>query len=367
MQGVSLWEAGRGPGGRASTRRSRRDPSLAIDHGASLFNVTTRPWPQVLPLLLEQGWVEPWENPIAILNSSGELQEPGDNHRLLRGPCFRGCGGMENLCQGLLSLSPGVETHFDTLVRDIDRQHDRWLLNDAEGQLLGEAEALVLTGTLLAHPRSQLTFGWPAPPLQVLAERLQDPGLNHALAAIAALRFEARSTLLLRFPAKEAAAWASLPFRLLAFDASAQQRWGLWRLSSQPLPHGEWAVVVHSSATFAAEHLSVYGSRSAMARQLGIPPREEEEEQVIQALASSLDEVMELWLPPRPSERGERQLMRWGAAFPLPQGLPQPLTWNKSLNLGFCGDFVDGQGFARVEGALRSAEALASRMLGDTL
>jgi predicted NAD/FAD-dependent oxidoreductase len=104
-----------------------------------------------------------------------------------------------------------------------------------------------------------------------------------------------------------------------------------------------------------------------MARQLGIPPREEEEEQVIQALASSLDEVMELWLPPRPSERGERQLMRWGAAFPLPQGLPQPLTWNKSLNLGFCGDFVDGQGFARVEGALRSAEALASRMLGDTL
>jgi hypothetical protein len=364
METVSLWEAGRGPGGRATTRRSRNDPSLAIDHGASLFNITSQPWPEVLPILLEQGWVEPWTEPAAILTSAGDLREATDDHRFLSGACFRGRGGMENLSRGLLSLAGGMETHFDTLVRDIDRQHDRWLLKNGDGEVLAEAEGLVLTGTLLAHPRSQLTFGWPAPPLRVLAERLQDPGLNHALAAIAALRFEARSTLLLRFPANEAALWESLPFRLLAFDASAQQRWGLWRLSSQPLPRGEWAVVVHSSATFAAEHLSVYGTRSAMARQLGLPPRAEEEQQVMQALANSLDDVMAPWLPPRPSERGERQLMRWGAAFPLPQGLPEALCWNSALKLGFCGDFVAGPGFAGVEGALRSAEALADRLLG---
>ena len=363
-EALSLWEAGRGPGGRATTRRSRSDPALAIDHGASLFNVPSRPWPAVLPALLEQGWVVPWIDPIAILNGAGELRLSTEDDRLLRGPCFRGQGGMENLSQGLLSLAGGgVNLHYETLVRDLDRQQDRWLLKNAAGEILTEAEGLVLTGTLLAHPRSRLTFGWPAPPLGVLAERLQDPGLNHALAAIAALRFEARSTLLLRLPASEAAAWESLPFRLLAFDASAQQRWGLWRLSSQPLPGGEWAVVVHSSATFAAEHLSVYGARSAMARQLGRPPRSEEETQVMQALADSLDEVMAPWLPDPPSERGERQLMRWGAAFPLPQGVPRDLCWNATLQLGFCGDFVAGSGFGGVEGAMRSAETLAARLL----
>jgi predicted NAD/FAD-dependent oxidoreductase len=362
-EAISLWEAGRGPGGRATTRRSRHDPSLAIDHGASLFNLSSQPCPEVLPLLLEQGWVEPWTEPVAILDSAGDLRAPQDDEWLLSGPCFRGRGGMENLSQGLLSLAGEIDAHFDTLVRDIDRRQDRWLLKNAAGEVLSEAESLVLTGTLLAHPRSRLTFGWPAPPLRVLAERLQDPGLNHAVAAIAALRFEARSTLLLRIPAIEARQWEALPFRLLAFDPSAQQRWGLWRLFSQPLPRGEWAVVVHSSATFAAEHLSVYGARSAMARQLGLPPRAEEERHVMQALARSLDEVMAPWLPPRPSERGEWQLMRWGAAFPLPQGLPQALSWNSSLKLGFCGDFIDGPGFAGVEGALRSAEALARRIL----
>jgi predicted NAD/FAD-dependent oxidoreductase len=340
------------------------DPALAIDHGASLFNLPSQPWPEALPALLEQGWVEPWIEPIAFLNAAGELRSSREGDRLLRGPCFRGRGGMENLCQGLLALTGGgVPVHYDTLVRDIDRRHDRWLLKNTAGEILAEAEGLVLTGTLLAHPRSRLTFGWPSPPLRVLAERLQDPGLNHALAAIAALRFEARSTLLLRFPAREAARWESLPFRLLAFEASAQQRWGLWRLCSQPLPDGEWAVVVHSSATFAAEHLSVYGARSAMARQLGIPPRPEEEQQVMQALARSLDDVMAPWLPDPPSERGERQLMRWGAAFPLPQGLPRDLCWNDALKLGFCGDFIAGPGFGGVEGAMRSAEALAARLL----
>lgn len=318
-----------------------------------------------MPALLEGGWVEPWEGPIAILDGAGTVRFTPEEDPLLRGPCFRGRGGMESLSQGLLSLSGGgVPAHYDTLVRTIDRQQDRWLLRDAAGNVLTEADGLVLTGTLLAHPRSRLTHGWPAPPLQVLAERLRDPGLNHALAAIAALRFEARSTLLLRLSAREASPWENLPFRLLAFDASAQQRWGLWRVCSQPLPGGEWAVVVHSSATFAAEHLSVYGARSAMARQLGIPPRPEEEAQVMQALAHGLDEVMAPWLPFAASERGERQMMRWGAAFPLPPGLPRELRWNPDLRLGFCGDFVAGAGFAGVEGAMRSAEDLAGRLPG---
>jgi predicted NAD/FAD-dependent oxidoreductase len=56
--------------------------------------------------------------------------------------------------------------------------------------------------------------------------------------------------------------------------------------------------------------------------------------------------------------------MRWGAAFPLPPGLPRELGWNDDLKLGFCGDFMEGAGFGRVEGAMRSAEELAARLLG---
>lgn len=362
---LSIWEAGRGAGGRTATRRSRQDPNLRIDHGANVFNIGLEPPPLLLEPLLQQGWVESWTDPVALMNGEGVLLPEVTETPLLKGSCFRGSGGMDQLCRGLLALTDErVPATFDTLVRGIGRENDCWVLTDLGGQPLVEARAIVLTGTLLAHPRSRLTFGWPSPPLQTLAEQLQDPGLNHSLAAIAALRFEARSSLLLRLPAQESGRWKDLPFRLLAFDASAQQRWGLWRVSIQSLPDGSIAVVAHSSATFAGEHLQIYGSGSAMARQLGLAPQPEQEQHVMGALSQALDDVLTPWMEAGATGGGERQLMRWGAAFPVAPGLPPELCWNSDLRLGFCGDFLAGPGFGRVEGAMRSAEFLAQQIGG---
>lgn len=361
---IGLWEAGRGPGGRTATRRSRQDPTLRINHGASLFNIRASPPPSLLSPLLEQGWVKPWTGGMAVINEAAALVPLQGQDPLLEGRCYQGSPGMEQICEGLLHQAGDQLTPtYNTLVRHLERHRDRWLLKDAEGAVLAESEALVLTGTLLAHPRSRLTFGWRTPPLQELAEHVQDPSLNHALASIAALRFEARSSLLLRIPPDEAADWLALPFRLLAFEPAAQQRWGLWRVSIQPQQDGSCAVVAHSNAIFAAEHIGIYGSQSAMARQLGLTATAEQEQAVIDALQASLSDVLRPWLPPQAPERSERQLMRWGAAFPLQPALPQDLCWNDQLQLGFCGDFLSGQGFGRVEGAMQSAEELATRLV----
>jgi predicted NAD/FAD-dependent oxidoreductase len=58
--------------------------------------------------------------------------------------------------------------------------------------------------------------------------------------------------------------------------------------------------------------------------------------------------------------------MRWGAAFPQPPGLDPDLVLCPASRIGFCGDYVAGPGFARVEGALRSAEALAEQLLAES-
>jgi predicted NAD/FAD-dependent oxidoreductase len=360
---IGIWEAGRGPGGRTATRRSRQDPSLRINHGANLFNIRSSPAPEVLSPLLQQGWVEPWTGEMAVINEIAELHPHQGQDPLLDGRCFQGAPGMEQICEGLLHQGHGqLTTSYNTLIRSLERHRDRWLLKDTEGDVLAESAALVLTGTLLAHPRSRLTFGWSTPPLQELAERIQNPALNHALASIASLRFEARSSLLLRLSPDQAVDWLALPFRLLAFEPAAQQRWGLWRVCIQPQQDGSCAIVAHSNAIFAAEHIGIYGSRSAMARQLGLTPTEEQEKVVIEALHASLMDVLSPWLPPQTPGQNDRQLMRWGAAFPLQPALPEELCWNEELQLGFCGDFMAGPGFGRVEGAMLSAERLARRL-----
>ena len=69
---ISLWESGRGPGGRTATRRSRQDSDLRIDHGAPLFNISGLA-PTLLEPLLARGVIEPWREPRARLDAAGRL------------------------------------------------------------------------------------------------------------------------------------------------------------------------------------------------------------------------------------------------------------------------------------------------------
>ncbi|MEB3165535.1 MAG: NAD(P)-binding protein [Cyanobacteriota bacterium] len=363
---ISLWETGRGPGGRASTRRSRQDPQLRIDHGAPLFNLD--PADAAPPLLLEpllaMGSVEPWEGVIAGLNAEGQLL-PAPREALLEGRLYRGKGGMDRLCEGLLALAgERVTCRFGQLVRHLEvSAGGAWSLLDRERQPLGQADWLVLSSSLLAHPRSRLTLGWDSIPLAEAARPLADPDLEHALVAIASTRPEARSNLLLIAEGDTARLWLQQPFRLLILDAAARLRWGLERVAIQPLEDGRCAVVAHSTPIFAEEHLQVYGSGSAIARQLGQPAPSDQEQAVITALTAALHQAMGSRIPYTALARSQRQLMRWGAAFPRGPGLPSALSLCPASRIGFCGDYLAGPGFGRLEGAWRSGEQLALRLL----
>jgi hypothetical protein len=363
---LSLWESGRGPGGRTATRRSRQDAGLRLDHGAPLFNSAAATPLPLLEELLASGAVEPWQPQRALLTAQGTLNSDDSGDPFGQGALFRGRGGMEQLCRGLLALAEGaVEQHYGVLVRDLAvSEQGRWRLLDRQGAALVDADWLVLAGTLLAHPRSRLLLGWDTVPLQGAARALADPDLDHALAALASIRSEARSNLLLVAEGAAAGAWLACPFRMLRFDRAAEQRWRLSRLAIQPLDDGRVAVVAHSSAVFAAEHLSIYGSRSSIASQLDQAPPREQEAAVIEALSEAVAAALAPWLDRDAIFGARRDLMRWGAAFPIRPGLPPALSLCRQSRVGFCGDYVEGEGFARVEGALRSAVQLADALLG---
>ena len=366
---IDLWETGRGPGGRASTRRSRQDPALQIDHGAPFFNIVTGPAPALLEPLLNGGHVEAWCGRMALLRGEHDLQLDGRD-ALASGDLFHGRGGMDQIACGLLAIAQAagtapISTHFSSLVRYLGHTPETgWQLFGREGELLGQAHWLVLSGTLLAHPRTKLVLDWPDVPLKTAAEALGDLQLEHALTTIAGIRSEARSNLLVVLAPPAAQAWLALPFQLLSFDAAAQQRWGLRRVSVQPLSDGRCAVVAHSTGAFAADHLDVYGSRSAIAQILELPAETGREDQVIQALTTALEQAMAPFLQGASGlEQAERQLMRWGAAFPVAPGLPSELSLCRQSQVGFCGDYITGPGFGRIEGALRSAERLAAALM----
>lgn len=361
---LTLWEMGRGPGGRAATRRSRLDPARRVDHGAPLFNISGQPAPRLLAPLRQGGWIEPWTGGTAGLDGTGR-PGPHPDDPLLEGDLYRGVGGMDGLCRGLLELAGArVRLQAGTLVRELDvTPGGRWVLLDGAGERLAEVDWLVLSGSLLAHPRALSLFGWPGVPLRQVATTLADPALDAALAAIGAMPMEPRTTLLLVLDPETARPWRSLPFRLLGFDAAAQRRYGLIRVVIQPLEEGRCAVVAHASAERSAWHSGVVGSGSVAAGLLGAPDPAAETG-LIEDLTEALRQAMAPWFAaPFPLSGSPPQLMRWGAAFPGTPGLPEALSCCPRSRIGFCGDGIAGPGFGRIEGALRSAEGLAARLV----
>ncbi len=362
---IVLLESGRGPGGRAATRRSRHDPGLAINHGAPLFNSAAAEPPPLLTALAQDGWITPFEGPVLCLDDKGSIG-PGFDDGFCRGALWQGRGGMDRLGTGLLELAsrhPGsTQLRSGTLVRRLVPTQPggsgAWQLQGADGSTLLHSRWLVLSGTLLAHPRCRSMLGWDGVPLQRAAAALGDRQLDQAATALAAIDAAASSNLLLVLPPELTPLWLEQPWRLLQCTAMAQQRWGLRRVSLQPQADGRWAVVAESSASFAERHRHVYGSRSSAAQLLGAASDPNDEAAVLDALEQALQEALGL-----PTAGAERQLMRWGAAFPQAPGLPAALQLCHQSQIGFCGDYVDSDGFGRVEGAITSATALASQLL----
>lgn len=375
---IDIWDMGRGAGGRATSRRSRHDPVLRLDHGAPLFNLTGAQPPALLGDLLAGGWIEPWRKPVACLDGDGRLREAALDP-LLRGRLYRGSSGMEELCTGLLALADlDTRLHPGSLVRQLERTAaGGWRLLDGQGTCLAESDWLVVTGNLLAHARSAGLLGWSEPPLVAMAAAQSDPLLRATVQQLAAIHFEARCNLLAVLQGEAAAPWRALPFRQLGFTPSAQERWGLRRLSIQPQADGRCGVVVHSSASFAATRLSLVGRGSLAEERQGPLPEQrraqarEQERALLTALAAALEEALAPWLTPGcltaaiGSDAEGAALMRWGAAFPIEPGLPEELTFCPESRIGFCGDLVQGVGFGRLEGSLRSAETLAERLMGE--
>ncbi len=362
---IDLLEIGRGPGGRAATRYSRQDDGLRINHGAPLFNIRAQTLPALVKALEQRGAIRPFTGSIQSLDAQRSLG-PAIADGFSDGSLWQGDGGMDRLCAGLLDLAAeqvgALNRRFGTLVRHLQPERSKagvtWTLQDASGAAVVEARWLVLSGTLLAHPRGQQVFGWTEIPLAHAAQQLADPQLSTAQAQLASIDAQASCNLLATLPQETARSWLAMPWDLLQCTPTAQERWGLRRIGVQPLADGRCVVVAESSLAFAAAHLDVYGSRSSAAQLLGAKPAPAAEAQVLDALHDALIDLTGL-----PLAGAQTQLMRWGAAFPTPPGLDPSHRLCPGSAIGFCGDSLAGDGSGRIEGALSSAESLAELLI----
>jgi hypothetical protein len=367
---VTLFEMGRGFGGRMATRRPQ-DPELAglaINHGAPAFGASTPFFQSIVAELEAAGVVQRFAGAVGTLHvdsSDGSLTafEAG---QLARPAEWAGIPGMSAICD---HLGRGAETRFGTMVAQIERSSAGvFTLTDQKGERLGEFERIVVTSHTLAHSRFERVFGRPAP-LQALAREADSAQLSRLVELIEQVPSTPVMAMLLAFSPADAPALAALPFAAADVRGSAL----ISKVVVQSAPSGHIALVVHSTPAFAAEHADVHGSSSTAARMGAAAGRDNERDLTTQLLAELgrlLRPFGELPLAPAYGPL----IHRWGSAFPEESSPASSLALvdaaarvSEELGITVCGDFIPVAPSTRVQlGSVESA-ALCAMLSAERL
>lgn len=118
---VTIFDKGRGPGGRCATRRKNL---YSFDHGAQYFTARESRFRKQVAVWAKSGTATHWRPCI------GELSE-GKFKTSRRNDLWVGTPGMNALSHAMLD---GLHTRFDAKVRTIKRATDGWAVIEASGQ-----------------------------------------------------------------------------------------------------------------------------------------------------------------------------------------------------------------------------------------
>ena len=343
---IAVVEAGRGPGGRTSSRRRRDRPEWRLDHGAPGFHLEPS-LPEGLQALLdplrENGSLQQADSDVITLAEDGSIRGPEGP---AQGDWLEGQPCMASVCEAFLAMDTGPSTqHFGRRIRTLQRVGTHWCLCDEGSDWQLRGSHLVLSGSLLAHPRSLAMLAWPEVPLRAAVPTGLDPDLDQALETLARSRAGVRWNLMLDLPLNG----EQYP-RQIWLTPEAQAQWQVERLVLQPQADNHTGLVVHG--------LDCGEPITPESQPLLLRQQEKR-------LRQQLPELLKPW-PELQSACGRAEslgVMRWGASQPLDHPLARSLQWCDASSVGFCGDYIDGPGFGRAEGALRSAVDLAEHLV----
>ena len=139
---ITVFEKSRGVGGRMSTRRTEQ---FAFDHGTQFFTARSRAFRDFLAPFKEAGVVTEWAGDVVTLEAGKEPKE-----LLWFEPHFVAVPTMNSLCK---AMAEGIELVVGTEVAPLAPKEDAWLLQDTQGNALGEFDWVISTAPVVQTVR----------------------------------------------------------------------------------------------------------------------------------------------------------------------------------------------------------------------
>jgi predicted NAD/FAD-dependent oxidoreductase len=297
---VVVFDKGRGPGGRASSRR-RQD--FSFDHGAQYFTARDVRFLRQVNAWREDGVIARWTPRLAVIDADGVRVKRQDLDR------YVGMPGMNAVAKHLAS---DLKVHSQVKVGQVEIGKAGWRIVNEDWEAIAETEAVIVT----------------VPPTQAVPLLSGAPGLAEKV-----------NRVIMR------PCWAVLlgfakPL-LVDFDGAFVNVGPLaWvaRNSSKPGRTGGEAWVLHASTAWSEQHLE--RDTTEIGELLHT-------EFANLCAGSELPTVL------------HTEVHRWRYAQPDP-ALETPCLWDQERKIGVAGDWCGGP---KIEGAYLSGLAVADRIL----
>ncbi|CEL95410.1 unnamed protein product [Vitrella brassicaformis CCMP3155] len=350
---ISVFDCGRGPGGRTATRFSRSLPGVSFNHGTPFFAAQCDEATEVLERMVErQLGLGRYEGRRMVLDaSSGEMRDAPDE-----GPQYVGSPHMNSWCEAMLSSNPRItQTYSKTLVEiTYDPAKREFSLRDDEDGVYAGFGVVLLTSVATGEERG-LSFDLD-PSLRRLGASLRKEGVpsdvDRLVNAMAKVRSDKTQTLMLAYPTE-----AAVPFDCLMVENDPI----LSKIVILPRQQGLLCLVAHCTRGYANQFTHLAPPTSVPGKEYKPP------EELAGTLRERTEGVLRRVMPsaelPAPVMC---QLQQWGAAFAVEgpeEARGDGCLWDGCIGLGVGGDFC-GEPLGSCESALLCGRALAMKVEG---
>lgn len=350
---VALIEAGRGLGGRSSTRISKRFKGWKLNHGAPNFNISNSKQNLLLKNyideLVENKFIKIDDSEIFFLNENSNL-EAIKKYQFFCGINYLSLDSMSELSQKIIesnNLKGKIDFYFKTLIVDMKFNDDEWVLTSKNGDKF-KSKYLICTSNLLCHKRSLKILNINQIPLRKAIPINNDKKIDLLLSCLDKQSFIPRLTFLIyaneNYSYKD---FYSKKQRYFYLKNNLQNKYKFERIIFQLQNNDKLGIVVHSkNIDFINSYINA-----------------KDEEVFKQKIITNFNELFEdNYLVNKLTFDEKISIMKWRASQPSGISVPLSLQFSRNYRIGFCGDWFEGEGFGRIEGSILSALILEEKI-----
>ena len=334
---ILLIEHGRRIGGRATTRKSRRNQILEFDHGLPSI-IFSKQIPQdilklIAPLITSRKLVD-ISNDILMINQFGEIRNESNNYRYYRSLPF-----MINFSQEILnqSISPKkINFLFQTLTKSIKRINNLWEIEVDKGVFI-KSKTLILSSSLIAHPRCLDILQINSVPLRDAFIPGEDEVVDSVLREIRKQNYISRKIYIFHISNCAVVQNFNNQYLHLRFSKVIMDNLNFERIIFQRQSDGSMIITLHC---LYIDKLVDINTANLF--------------HLLRLTFINHQKFLELFLYARLIDK-----MDWRASQPIDNLLPKQLQWSQMSRIGFCGDWFDFNSSGGLESAMKSAIRLA--------